>query len=89
MKTNRKITFKDNNKIDSKLLDNSKDKNSLPEVLSLEQVAELFNVSINTVYKWSTLGRFDNCSGKMGKRLYINKEKLFAELFPFLEKETL
>lgn len=82
MKLNRKNKISDNNEIDKSLLDNSEDKNSLPEVLSLEQVAELFNVSINTVYKWSTLGRFSNCSGRMGKRLYIHKEKLFAELFP-------
>ena len=51
--------------------------NSLPVILTLQQVADVFQVSIHTIYQWSSIGRFDNCKFKVGKVVRVHRDKMF------------
>lgn len=62
--------------------------NSLPVIMTFQQVADLFQVSLWTIYKWSSLGRLDKCKFKIGKTVRVHRDKLFKEFFSesFLRK---
>ncbi|PCJ54048.1 MAG: hypothetical protein COA79_22350 [Planctomycetota bacterium] len=68
-------------KNDDLIFDNSKEINSLPPILSPKQTADLLQVSIHTIYRWSSLGKLDYCSCRKGKHLFINKARLLTEMF--------
>lgn len=55
--------------------------NSLPVIMTLQQVADLFQVSLFTIYHWSSLGRFDKCKFKFGKIVRVHRDKMFQEFF--------
>lgn len=85
----------DRGRIESKgcnsFIDNSIETDSLPLILSLKQVALLFQVSIHTVYRWSSLGRFDNCrSHGSSKCVRLHRDLLLKEFFsgPLLRKDS-
>ena len=52
-----------------------------PPVLNVHQAAELLQVSINTIYEWSSKGYLKGCSRKRGKRLFFWRDRLVSELF--------
>jgi hypothetical protein len=62
--------------------------NSLPVIMTLKQVADLFQVSLFTIYHWSSIGRFDNCKFKVGKIVRVHRDKMLKEFFSesFLER---
>lgn len=55
--------------------------NSLPVIMTFKQVAEFFQVSIFTIYHWSSLGRFDKCKFKVGKIVRVHRDKMLKEFF--------
>lgn len=79
---------KETNKINSEELFENKI-NSLPVVMTFKQVAEFFQVSIFTIYHWSSLGRFDKCKFKVGKIVRVHRDKMLKEFFSesFLRKD--
>jgi hypothetical protein len=80
----------DSNKIEPEQLLFDNRINSLPVIMTFKQVAELFQVSIFTIYQWSSKGRFDKCKFKAGKIVRVHRDKLFQEFFSgsFLRKDS-
>lgn len=83
----------DFNKIEPEqpLFENLIETDSLPLILSLKQVALLFQVSIYTVYRWSSLGRFDNCRCQGSNNcVRLHRDMLLKEFFsgPLLRKDS-
>ena len=68
------------NKIEpeQKLFDNRI--NSLPVIMTFKQVADFFQVTLHTVYHWSSIGRLDKCKFKVGKVVRVHRDKLLKEL---------
>jgi len=64
-----------------RLFDNSVGKDHFPPVLSPRQAAALLNVSVHTLYQWLSKGYLKRCSRKRGKRMFIWRDALVAELF--------
>jgi hypothetical protein len=60
---------------------------ALPEILTTQQLADLYQRSIHTIYRWASQGKFDYCSFKEGKKLSIYKSLLIAGMFPNNEIE--
>lgn len=56
--------------------------NSFPIILTLQDVAILFRVTLSTIYHWSSIGLFDRCKFKSGKTVRIYRDKLLQEFFP-------
>lgn len=71
----------DLNKIENEQLLFENSINSLPMIMTLKQVADLFQVSLFTIYQWSSLGRFDNCKFKVGKIVRVHRDKMLKEFF--------
>jgi hypothetical protein len=69
------------------LFANSEQIKALPEMLSAQQVADLYQRSIHTIYRWVSQGKFDYCSSKEGKKLSIYKSLLIAGMFPNNDSE--
>jgi predicted site-specific integrase-resolvase len=49
--------------------------------MTFKQVADLFQVSLFTIYHWSSLGRFDRCKFKVGKIVRVHRDKMLKEFF--------
>ena len=54
--------------------------NSLPVIMTFKDVADFFQVSLNTIYHWSSIGRLDKCKFKIGKVVRIDRDKMLKEL---------
>ena len=52
-----------------------------PPILNVQQSADLLQVSINTIYEWSSKGYLKGCGRKRGKRLFFWRDRLVSELF--------
>ena len=52
-----------------------------PPILTVEQAAELAQVSVKTVYDWSSRGLLQECAVRRGKRLRLWRDKFVAFLF--------
>ena len=47
-----------------------------PPLLTVDQVADLFQVPKQTVYAWSSQGRLDGCARRAGRHLRVNRDRL-------------
>lgn len=63
------------------LFDNLAGKDHFPPVLSPRQAAALLHISLHTLYQWLSKGYLKRCSRKRGKRVFIWRDVLVAELF--------
>ncbi len=52
-----------------------------PPILTIDQVADLLQVSKATLYDWSSRGLLRGCSRKIGKRLRFFRDKLLLHVF--------
>ncbi len=52
----------------------------LPSVISPQMLADLFGLSVKTIYDWVSQGRLDNCSRKRGKHWLINRDCAVEEI---------
>lgn len=65
------------------------DENSLPQIMTFKDVSVMLQVSLASVYRWSSLGYFDSCKVKLGGGLVrIHRNLLLKELFlgPLVKK---
>ena len=69
----------DQAELDRAFLDNSGGR--FPPILNVQQAAELLQVSINTIYEWSSKGYLKRCNRKRGKRLFFWRNRLVSERF--------
>lgn len=49
---------------------------SLPPILTLEEVAAYFDRKPNTIYEWKAKGLLDNACRKRGKHLFFWRDKV-------------
>jgi excisionase family DNA binding protein len=54
---------------------------SFPPVLTVEQFANLFSISINTAYDWISKGRLDGATTRIGKHRRIWRDRAIERLF--------
>ena len=47
-----------------------------PSLISVEQAAEIAQVSVKTIYHWSSMGQLNECKKRCGKRLRISRDCL-------------
>ena len=59
-----------------------------PPSLSVKQAAELAQVSVGTLYDWSSRGLLARCAKRRGKRLRIWRDRFIEFLFSNDESET-
>ncbi len=52
-----------------------------PPVLTLDQAAELLQVSKATIYDWRSRGRLTGCCRKVGKHLRFFRDRLLQAVF--------
>ena len=52
-----------------------------PPVLNVSQAAELADVSMKTVYDWSSRDLLAQCAGRRGKRLRVFRNRFIRFLF--------
>ena len=52
-----------------------------PPVLNIQQAAELLQVSVGTLYEWSSKGYLKGCCRHRGKRLFFWRDGLIREMF--------
>lgn len=58
---------------------------SLPPILTLEDVAAYFDREPNTIYEWKAKGLFDNACRKRGKHLFFWRDKVIKIKLKFME----
>ena len=83
MGNNRQKKNETDNKIEyDKLFFEKLDENSLPQIMTFKDVAVMLQVSLASVYRWSSKGYFDSCKVKLGGGLVrIHRNLLIKELF--------
>lgn len=59
-----------------------------PPILSVDQLAELLQISTKTVYEWIAKGRLDGAFRKRGKHLLIWRDRAIDILFNGTEWTT-
>lgn len=52
-----------------------------PPVLSIEQVADLLQIPVQTVYQWRSRGLLGTCCRKIGKHLRFYRDRLIKKAF--------
>lgn len=52
-----------------------------PPILSPQQLADLFNLSVKTIYDWLAKGRLDGAVRKRGKHCLIWRDRAIQILF--------
>lgn len=52
-----------------------------PPVLSVDQVAELLQIPVATVYQHSSRGLYSRCAMRVGKHLRFIRDRLMAKVF--------
>lgn len=52
-----------------------------PPVMTIEQVAELLQTPVNTIYQWRSQGRLATCCRKVGKHLRFYRDRLVKKVF--------
>lgn len=52
-----------------------------PPVLSIEQVADLLQVPVQTVYDWSSRKLLDGCKARVGRHVRFARARLLAQFF--------
>ena len=52
-----------------------------PPILTVEQAAELLQLSKSTLYEWRSRGLLDNCSRKTGKHVRFVRNRLIQTVF--------
>ena len=58
---------------------------SLPPILTLEEVAAYFDRKPNTIYEWKARGLLDNLCRKRGKHLFFWRDKVIELKHEFKE----
>lgn len=58
---------------------------SLPPILTLEDVAAYFDRKPNTIYEWKAKGLLDNACRKRGKHLFFWRDKVIELKHEFKE----
>ena len=77
-RSSAKVTI-DQEGLDRAFFENSGGK--FPPILNIKQAGELLQVSVNTIYEWSSKGYLRSCCRRRGKRLFFWRDRLVAELF--------
>lgn len=54
---------------------------SLPPILTVDQLAQLLQVSPKTVYQWKAQGRLDGAFRKRGKHILVWRDRVIDLLF--------
>jgi excisionase family DNA binding protein len=57
------------------------DAERFPTILTPQQVAELLQVPLDTIYQWRSRGLLDTCSRKIGKHVRFFRDRLITLLF--------
>lgn len=52
-----------------------------PPILSPDQLADLFGLSVKTIYAWIAAGRLDGCFRKRGKHVLIWRDRAIDVIF--------